>query len=380
MEVVIYCARKKRLFLLGLFLFLVMLISGTYCLSDEISKAESGLSTSAVDIEIEEFNQNNQPFDEDGKMVMPGDEIILIPRVNNLGIDCYLRTKIEYIINNEVFSVTDYIEGDYSSWDKKEDYYYYGSIFPKESTIELFHKVTVPNLTSEYYGKVIVVHIIVEAIQAKNFDGNWEGVEIKKSIDRAYDINYDGESSIIYEDNTNQHITLNNRFFDKLGNMLPGDSVKEKINLLNRSTSKNEYYLSIDYDNLSSEELALLRKMKLLIRNQNEEIVIDSNLSEKNKHILGIYPRGQGENFTIEVSLPKDIDNDFSKLFAKITWRFSYDVLEQDNELAPNTGMGDFEFDTSITVFLISWLGLLIVLFLGKRESENIENNKKKKS
>ena len=119
--------------------------------------------------------------------------------------------------------------------------------------------------------------------------------------------------------------------------------------------------------------------MRLLIRNQNEELVIDSDLSDKNKHILGIYPKGSGENFTIEISLPKDIDNDFSKLFAKITWRFSYDVLEQDNELAPNTGMGDFEFDTSITVFLISWLGLLIVLFMGKKESENIENKKLKK-
>ena len=356
-----------------------MLISGTYCLGDEISKAESGLSTSAVDIEIEEFNQNNQPFDEDGKTVMPGDEIILIPRVNNLGIECYLRTKLEYFINNEVFSVTDYIEGNYSSWTKNGDYYYYDPVFPKESTVELFNKVKIPNLSSEYDGKKVIVHIVVEAIQAKNFDGNWEGIEIKESVDRAYDINYDGESSIIYEDNTNHHITLDNSFFDKLGNMLPGDSVKERINLLNRSTSKNQYYLAIDYDNLSSEELALLRKMRLLIRNQNEELVIDSDLSDKNKHILGIYPKSSGENFTIEISLPKDIDNDFSKLFAKITWRFSYDVLEQDNELAPNTGMGDFEFDTSITVFLISWLGLLIVLFMGKKESENIENKRLKK-
>ena len=42
-----------------------MFISGIYSLNDEINKTESGLSTSAVDIEIKEYNQNNEPFDED---------------------------------------------------------------------------------------------------------------------------------------------------------------------------------------------------------------------------------------------------------------------------------------------------------------------------
>ena len=41
-----------------------------------MNKTESGLSTSAVDIEIKEYNQNNEPFQDDGKVVMPGDEII----------------------------------------------------------------------------------------------------------------------------------------------------------------------------------------------------------------------------------------------------------------------------------------------------------------
>ena len=89
-EVIIYCASKKRLFLLGLVLFSCMCISGIYSLADEMNQTESGLSTSAVDNEIREYNQNNEPFLEDGKIVMPGDEIILIPRINNLGIECYL--------------------------------------------------------------------------------------------------------------------------------------------------------------------------------------------------------------------------------------------------------------------------------------------------
>ena len=106
MEVTLYCARKKRLFFLGILLFIVMLISGIYALNKEIITTESGISTGAVDIKIEEYNGNTQPFDEDGSYVMPGDEIVLIPRVNNLGVDCYLRAKIEYVIDGNEFPVT----------------------------------------------------------------------------------------------------------------------------------------------------------------------------------------------------------------------------------------------------------------------------------
>ena len=101
MEVVLYCARKKRLFFLGLFLFFIMSVSGIYSLNREINVTETGISTGAVDIEIKEYN-NTQPFDEDGKSVMPGDEIVLIPRVNNLGVDCYLRAKIEFELETKI--------------------------------------------------------------------------------------------------------------------------------------------------------------------------------------------------------------------------------------------------------------------------------------
>lgn len=346
-----------------------MSISGIYSLNNEISKAESGLSTGAVDIEIEEFNQNNNPFDEDGKLVMPGDEIKLIPRVNNLGIECYLRTKIEYSINNEIFSTTDYIEGNYSSWTKNGEYYYYNSILSKKESVDLFNKIIVPNLSDDYKGKDIVVNIVVEAIQSKNFDGNWENVKIKKSVNRAYDIKYDGESSVIYEDNTNQHIAINDNFFNNLGNMLPGDRISETINLQNSSDSNNRYYLSIDYNNLTNEELALLQKLKLIIKKQNGEVLVESNLASQDKHSLGFYPKGKKETLVIELSLPNDTDNDFSKLFAKINWRFSYDIIE-NNTKSPVT---KDDIDVSITLFLISAIGLLVVLLLWKKENGKIE-------
>ena len=351
-----------------------MCISGIYSLTDEMNKTESGLSTSAVDIEIKEYNQNNEPFQDDGKVVMPGDEIILIPRVNNLGIECYLRAKITYTIRDESFNVEDYINGNYSSWTKSGEYYYYDGVFDKETSVDLFNKVTIPNLSNDYYGSIIVVHIVVEAIQAKNFDGNWEGIEIKESVDRTYDIDYDGESSIIYEDNVHRHITLDDHFFDNLGNLLPGDSISEEITILNSTYDKNEYFVAIDYDNLSDEEKALLRSIKLKIRNSNGEELVSSNLEDKTRHSLGIYRKGGGDRLTIELSLPTDIDNDYSKLFTKIMWRFSYDVISHGN-LPPNPNTWDLKFDLSIALFIASAIGFLVVLFAWKINNDDIEKN-----
>ena len=82
-----------------------MCISGIYSLSNEvINSTESTISTGAVDIELKEYNGSNEPFSEDGKVVVPGEDISLIPRVNNLGIECYLRAKITYTIDNETFN------------------------------------------------------------------------------------------------------------------------------------------------------------------------------------------------------------------------------------------------------------------------------------
>jgi len=360
-----------------------MCISGIYSLADEVNKTESGVSTSGVDIDIKEYNQNNELFSEYGKVVMPGDEIILIPRVSNLGVDCYIRAKFTYTINNENFDVPSYIDGDYSSWTKKEDYYYYDSVFTRNSSVDLFNHIVIPgNLSSNYQGKTVTVRAIVDAIQAKNFDGDWSNKEIKESITRTYNIDYNGESSIIYDDNSSQHITLDNDFFNNLGNLLPGDRISKKIVIHNKSEEEHEYFLSIEHEGLTSEELELLKNIKLNIKNSSGTSLVSSNLGVKGKYGLGKYPQNDRDELTIELSLPIDVDNECSKLFTKIIWRFSLDDYEEDPIVEPddnnhyeNPITGDLKFDLSFTIFILSTLGFIVVLILEKINDEKKEKN-----
>lgn len=369
---------KKKLFLLGSILLLIMSISGIYSLKDEINKTESGLSTSAVDISLQEYNQNNEIFHDNGKKVMPGDEIILIPRINNLGIDCYIRAKITYTIDQETIITSDYIEGNYTSWTNKDDYYYYDSILEKGKSIDLFDKVKIPNFNIDYQGKVIAVHIVVEAVQAKNFDDNWDNVVIEESVERTYDVDYDGSSSVIYEVDSNHYINTDNHFFDNLGNLLPGDSMQEEILIKNDNKSEKEFFFAVDYDEVNDLEKSLLRKMSLVIKDEQGNILVETNLSDKKKYSLGIFSNNASKKRTIELSLPTDIDNEYSKLFTKVLWRFSYEVIPQKSSLI-NPKTWDLKFDLSLTTFVVSAIGFIVVLFLVKKDDEAMENNKKGK-
>ena len=372
-----YCAGKKRLFLLGLVFFLIMTVSGIYSLSSEvISGTQSTLSTSYVDIEIDDVNSDGTPFAISEESVVPGEEIPLIPRINNLGAECYIRAKITYTIDGEEYNELDYLDGEFTNWSNDGEYYYYDEAVKKNESLDLFEKIRIPNdLDDSQAGSSLLVKILIEAVQAKNFE-SWDGVEVLGAVERDYYVDTEGESKVIYENNSDQYIKLDDAFFDNLGNLLPGDSTKENISVENSSKQIMSYSLSVDDKEMTDEEKDLLNHIKLVISNGDGEVISDGSLLIKDKILLGTYNPRESEDFTLEVLIPKELNNEFSKLFMKMVWNFS---LESKGEpFKPNPNTGDFKFDLSITVFLISALGLLIVLILEKIETDRIEKRLKK--
>ena len=83
-----------------------------------------------VDIRLEEFtldkNGREIPW-KDLEAVMPGQEIVKIPRVTNLQNECEIRAKIELVMGREVeMPITeDMIKGMPKGWKKREDGWYY---------------------------------------------------------------------------------------------------------------------------------------------------------------------------------------------------------------------------------------------------------------
>ena len=355
-----------------------MSISGIYALTNEvINNTESTVSTSFVDIEIKEYNGDNTVFTDDGKHVMPGEDISLVPRINNLGIDCYIRAKISYTINGREYDELEFINGNYQSWTKSNGYYYYNGILAKSSSVDLFNNVHIPDSLNDQNSATIIVNIIVEAIQAKNFDGeisSWNGVNVIKAVDRSYNVDPSGDSTVIYENEAEKYIRISDNFFGNLGNLLPGDSVSETVTIHNNGRNKINYYVSLEHDELTEEEKNLLNNINLIIKKENGTILSESKLYSLNKTLLGTYNLNDTENIIFEVSLPKELDNEFSKILAKVRWKFSVDLIDyNENPINPETGK--FVFKWSIALFLLSALGFLIVLILERKINDDIETN-----
>ena len=364
---------KKRLFLLGIALFIVMGISGIYSLQNEvINKTETSISTSGVDIELVEDETPDTT-------VMPGEIVTLNPRVNNLGEDCYIRTKMTFTVAGNNYDVEDYIDIDTSKWTKNGNYYYYNGTVAKEGTANIFKDLTIPQLNNSDSNKQAILNIVVEAIQSKNLtvdnasNDPWHGIEIKESVEREY-TGIDGSSTVIYENGANKGLDVPDNFFNNLNDLMPGDSKEQTVQINNSSKNKNNYLISVETEDLNDEEKALLGKVKLTVTDQDGNIVIEDTLDNINNISMGTYPSGKSGTLTFKVTLPTDADNTYSKIGTKITWKFS--LISEAPPDTPDTG--DFRLNIALKAFILSSIGFIIVLILYKKRQDEEEKKEGK--
>ena len=364
---------KKRLFYAGVFFFIIMSISGIYALNESIDDTDSPVSTSYVDISV--FDNTTATINK----IMPGDIVPIKIGVKNLGINCYIRTKINLIIKNENFIIDNYLDIDNSKWTKIGDYYYYKSVLNENSSVELFNKLLVPEyLNNNYENEDLIVEVIAEAIQTKNVNPNYSGdkpwgdVPINKKIDRAYSPNQIN-SSIIYENNANKYLKINRSFFNRLNNLVPGDVVSEYIDVGNIDKEVSLYY-SLSSENMNSDEKKLFESFNLVIEDENNNILYNGAMLDYKKHFLKTYSKNAIGKLKMTVTMPTNLDNDYSLILTNIIWKFS---VETTGEIPNNPRTGENNLNMSIRVFILSFIGLVVVLILAKINT--IDRNKKRK-
>ena len=360
-----------------------MSISGIFALSNQ---EITGISTSAVDIEIKEFKlDNNQEVsykDEEGRRVFPGETVSLIPKIYNLGENCYLRVKIDYLDENTDFKK--YISGFSDKWEQSGDYYYYNEVFKKDDVITLFDTVKIPDDVSKNNdSRVIELKICAEAIQEKNTEKklelseNWEGITPTKSIGSIYNIDTNNSSKTIikYENDTNNDVNVSNYFLESINKIMPGDKFTDTIEIKNTSNGKKKYYIRTDTNENNSKELELLDKIELIVVNQGGSILYSGKLLMKNPVFLGEYNPDEAQKLQFKISVPSELENEYAVLSPNLNLVFS---SEEENTVISkimNPKTGD-SIDLTITIFLISSIGLIIIMIIAYIENrkENIDS------
>lgn len=378
---------RNKIFLVGVFLTLVMFISGIYAFTNlSILSIKNEINTGAVKIELQEYTVSNGTetlYDEsDSEKVMPGQVISLIPRVSNIGDPCYIRAKVSYSKEDSELVNVDRIDNVSDDWIKKGEYWYYKPILQSGKKIDIFKTFTIPtDMPNDYQGKEIQVNITAEAIQADSFkpdfdsESPWNKVKVQKASDDVYKfdkVQMNTNAKIEYENNAQQYIEVPENFLGKLGHLVPGEVVEQDINLNNSTSKEIEYFVTVKKESgLSDKQLNLLKNLKLSISVDNKA-VYEGNLYDIDKISLGKYLSKQSDKAKFTVKMPEELGNEYSVLNTSINWLFSVDgkdpvIPKKDPEVVPSPQTGDTKIQIALTVFLISAIGLIIVLIVERR-------------
>lgn len=189
---------KKVFISFEAFWIIIMITSCIFAYENNATNVDGNFSTKAVNIEVKQLENNNGIIsDFTNKPIINIDsDISMIPRITNLGIDCYVRAKIDFSISNSLND--DYIIDIDSNWIKQGEYYYYKNILETGKTLDLFTTIKLNNKKT-YIGQDATFNITVDAVQAKNFDVDfnrdniWEYTDITECTDH----NYKADSSTV---------------------------------------------------------------------------------------------------------------------------------------------------------------------------------------
>lgn len=382
--------RKILTILLGLSvcLFCTGLIYGWSSVS-----VTNNFETGIVNISLSEYQKvgDSEVLFENKEHILPGDIISKIPRIQNDGNDCYVRARITFRgVGNDVNE--NHLLGIGSDWIKADDgYYYYTKVLPYGETVDLFQALKIPeDFSQDYEEEIFDVDIDVDAIQSKNFTPvfelakPWGDIEILKcEKEGQYDVSTfkqsDNQSFVIQYLGDSKKLVVNSEdFFENFPYLMPGDTYSDTATI--RNTSGNQIKLYFRSEALDDSELIDKILLKITTKiNGKETLVYEGNLraEEISKDgLLGVIPVGGTGDFNFEITVPAELNNQYSILSSSIRWIFSVNPIEEvDNVTPPQTG-DTSQIDIYIIIMVVSaFLGWLALFGLKKEKEREADKN-----
>ena len=358
--------RKHLLILLSV--AAVLTLAGTWAgFTDQVSVINK-LMTGDVDITLREYElaEGKEIPYQNQKQVQPGDIISKIPRITNEAEPCWVRVRVQYrnepsgfvtdsdgtgtgetdhIVQSGISSVegltSENLYGLSSKWLQKGDYYYYREILDKKASVDLFHHVRIPEGWDQgHHGQKLAVIIQAEAIQAANFEPDfdamspWGNEEIELCVHESGDRMEIRKEQLVHkiEFNGTAHklIAVSSDFFSNFRTAMPGDQLTDAADLSNTTGHKAKLYFSTS--SINGEDRELLASLGLEIRYQDLVIYQGNLLSEalNQEILLTELETGQHGKLEFTVTVPSGLKNAYALRQTAVKWNFR--VEEQEAE------------------------------------------------
>ena len=311
---------------------------------------------------------------EQENVVMPGDRVSKVVSVKNSGTsDGLVRVRLESVWTDSGEETADgqfIFDVNKENWlfDADTGYYYYlGVLAPGATTEPLLNSFSVsgPDMNNYYSYRPGSILVTMEMVQAAA-----EGISLWDRSNSDLGIEYPERSGYSPEDDTGVAFEGpeggfsfgdNGDLFASFKNILPGQTVIQKINIGSRHGETTEIFLratSAGGGPLSSETEALLTELLTKYTDLKVSVggelvyrgpVWQENGSEKrasqdpeasglyeNGISLGRFYNGDGLPVTVELELSRDAGNEFQSLAGEVDWVFSASGAERPQ--VPQTG------------------------------------------
>lgn len=372
---------NKRIAVISCLSFLLMGTGSVIYAMPEVS-TENHFETGIVDIALNEYRlvDGEEEKWETAENILPGQDISKIPRIHNIGNDCYIRVKFTFRDTDE--ELEDTIYGMDESWSKESDgYYYYHEVLKSGDDLDIFQGLIVPqDFSQEAEGTEFFLDVDVDAIQSKNFipdydlNSPWGDIHIVVSEKEGeYDITSfaPGDSQefrVEYQGDANKVITNAEDFFENFPVLMPGDEYEDSADLVNSSGNDVKLYFKSE----AMYNTELLDKVNIIITSDisgKTETVYEGpiradELSE-NK-LLGIIPKNSKGKLNFKILVPEELDNEYSVLADCVKWVFSTEPIIPDKvKTGDNQTVGLYLMTAGISLAL----GTVLVTVKSRKEN-----------
>lgn len=362
--------KEKRVILAACLLTVLLFGILTIQAMTEI-RVTNPVHTGVVDIDLSEYQINEKGEEElwqDNPTVLPGMTISKIPRINNLGYDCYVRAKMEFDIEGMDQSYqelgSDWFLG-------KDGYYYCKKILQHGESTDIFQSIKIPeDFPQEMEEKQFHLDIKADAIQSENFTPDfeaeqpWGKVEIQDCKETGpYEVNTVKKTdalSVVYKGDSKKLFADPDNFFINFSDIMPGDIYHDQAVIKNSSNKKIKLYFAQETNSDSD----LLKRITLKIKLDDQELFHGTMAEAIDRKQIAELKAGEEQRLSYTVEVPKELDNNYTLEDEEIVWIFSTEEVNGRGKV--QTGDGGYLY------FLLAGICITGAYLMLRRKKEDL--------